>query len=338
MNDGVIKDIGHSKTQGHWTSCSRTSTATSSPTRTSARWRSSTRCRRPSHAGGPTKASFQVAGAHDPTPNAPASAGGQRPGAPAPPRPRRATAAGMRVPPQAARYGQATPLRPPERPKARSHGGFDQLLALDTPGFETYDSYFARGIGLNSKNASLKRLKIGSHVIASTVLGRLGNGARSRTSTSRSARRQGRAEDRPEAVPRRLEAARVDRDLPRQGRQRPLRRRQLLDRRDHAAAEAAAREARPERPAHQDLPRRPQRHQDRPDRPPRAGRARLPRGVRPQADRQLPEVRPQRDDHERERVRALLRQRRRHLGDQRDPDQRSTRAPAAWPSRPSSGS
>ena len=69
-------------------------------------------------------------------------------------------------------------------------------------------------------------------------------------------RRPGRAADRPEADPRRLEAARGHRDLPRQGHERALRhrrRRRLLDRPDPAAAEAAARAPRALRPADRDL-------------------------------------------------------------------------------------
>ena len=96
------------------------------------------------------------------------------------------------------------------------------------------------------------RLRKGSRVIGGTILGRIG-----RTDAAQGAAprlldppgRPGRAADRPEADPRRLEAARGDRDLPRLRPQRPLRRRrgQPLDRPDPAAAEAAARAARARR-------------------------------------------------------------------------------------------
>jgi hypothetical protein len=67
----------------------------------------------------------------------------------------------------------------PQRPDSKRHGGFDQLLASGVAkGFETYDNYFSRGLGLNSKNAVLKRLKKGSHVVGSTVLGRVGAGTK----------------------------------------------------------------------------------------------------------------------------------------------------------------
>src|SRR4051812_49708747 len=42
---------------------------------------------------------------------------------------------------------------------------------MGTGRFETYDSYFARPLGLNSRNATLRRLKKGSRVQASTILG-----------------------------------------------------------------------------------------------------------------------------------------------------------------------
>ena len=67
----------------------------------------------------------------------------------------------------------------------------------------------------------------------------------------------------------------------------------LLDRPDPAAAQAAAREARALRRAHRDLRRAAaQDIQLRPDRPPRARHARVPRRVRPAADRHVAQVRP----------------------------------------------
>jgi len=41
-------------------------------------------------------------------------------------------------------------------------------------GFENYQNYFVRGLGLNAKNATLKPLKRGSRVVAGTILGRVG--------------------------------------------------------------------------------------------------------------------------------------------------------------------
>ena len=57
--------------------------------------------------------------------------------------------------------------------------------------------------------------------------------------------------------------------------------------------------ARARRPAHPDLRLRPPRHPGRPDRPPRARHARVPRRLRPQADRHVAGVRPRADDRRR---------------------------------------
>ena len=117
--------------------------------------------------------------------------------------------------------------------------------------YETYKNYFSRPYGLNPDKVRLRPLKKGSHVIGGTILGRIGR------TVPRHRLPRGvldppgwprRAEDRPEADPRRLEAARGHRHLPRLGPQRALRqgrRRRHVDRPDPAAAEAAAREARP---------------------------------------------------------------------------------------------
>ena len=97
---------------------------------------------------------------------------------------------------------------------------------------------------------------------------------------------------RPEADPRRLEAARVDRHLPRRGQEPVLRRRrrQPVDRPDPADEQGGADAAGAGQPAHRDLRVRPPRHPRRPDRPPRAGDARVPRRLRPAADGHLAEA------------------------------------------------
>jgi hypothetical protein len=60
----------------------------------------------------------------------------------------------------------------PQRAVPQKHGGFNQLLDMQAgKGFETYDSYFSHPLGLNSRNSRLRRLKAGSRVLASTVLG-----------------------------------------------------------------------------------------------------------------------------------------------------------------------
>jgi hypothetical protein len=127
------------------------------------------------------KASFQAVGANDPKPHAPASAGAQRPGGPAPKRSKASGHAGTKkhAAPAKARIAAVKQrlFAHPQRPASKRHGGLDQLLASGfSKGFETYDNYFSRGLGLNSKNAVLRRLKVGSHVVGSTVLGRVGGG------------------------------------------------------------------------------------------------------------------------------------------------------------------
>ena len=133
---------------------------------------------------------------------------------------------------------------------------------------------------------SCEPLREGSKVIAGTVLGRIGKTDRARAAPpllDPPGRPRG-AEDRPEADPRRLEAARGDRDLPRR-RQGPVRRTRR-DRRPGAAdVEGAADRAGARRPEPRDLRLRPRGHPDRPDRPPGPGDARVPRRPRLSASR-----------------------------------------------------
>jgi hypothetical protein len=64
----------------------------------------------------------------------------------------------------------------PMRPNARRAGGLDQIFdaQLRADGFENYENYFVRGLSLNTENATLKRLRRGSRVVAGTILGRVG--------------------------------------------------------------------------------------------------------------------------------------------------------------------
>ena len=119
--------------------------------------------------------------------------------------------------------------------------------------------------------------------------------------------RQRRPADRPEADPRRLEAARGDRDLPGQ-RQEPLHR-AAERRRRPAALQGGAAEAGPGRQRSLDLHLRPRRHRRRPDRPPRPGDARVPalEGLR-RTDDHLALLRPRLPHHLRQRLRAHDRQ------------------------------
>jgi murein DD-endopeptidase MepM/ murein hydrolase activator NlpD len=177
VNDGVIKDIGRSKDKGlyvvlqdvygnRYTYSGLGSLAQLYPVPKS------------DTASGP-KSNFQPVGANDPKPSTSASAGTQRPGAPAPsPKP----AAGHSNAAAPAPTTRITAFKQrffahPARPVAQRYGGADQLLAQHSGnGFETYDNYFSHALGLNSRNATLKRLNKGSQVIGSTVLGRVGGG------------------------------------------------------------------------------------------------------------------------------------------------------------------
>jgi hypothetical protein len=65
----------------------------------------------------------------------------------------------------------------PGAPGARENGGLDQLLDAklkEKGGFSTFKNYFSRPYGLHSKDVRLRRLKVGSHVIGGTILGRVG--------------------------------------------------------------------------------------------------------------------------------------------------------------------
>ena len=104
------------------------------------------------------------------------------------------------------------------------------------------------------------------------------------------ARRPRRAADRPQADPRRLEAARGERDLPRRGPQ-PVR--DQPGRRPGAAdVEGGPHPPGAGQPGHRPLRLRPRRHPLRAGRPPRARDARVPGRVGPAADGHLAEVRP----------------------------------------------
>jgi murein DD-endopeptidase MepM/ murein hydrolase activator NlpD len=63
----------------------------------------------------------------------------------------------------------------PGRPVPKANGGEEQLLNREfESGQTTYKSYFTEVFGLNRKDVRIKRLKVGSKVIAGTILGRIG--------------------------------------------------------------------------------------------------------------------------------------------------------------------
>ena len=156
--------------------------------------------------------------------------------------------------------------------------------------------------------------------------------ASTRTSTSRSCPAgAGAAADRPEADPRRLEAARSDGHLPRRWQERPCVRPQR--RRRPASAQGSAGAAGPARRRSLDLRMRPRRHRPGQDRPPGPGDARVPGLERLRTDDHLAGVRPRHADHVGQRLRAQHRRRGRHRRRSTACRSPATRARARWPTR-----
>jgi hypothetical protein len=64
----------------------------------------------------------------------------------------------------------------PTRPNARAAGGLEQVFDEQAAGggFSTYSHLFTPDLGLDSKNSTLRKLRPGAHVIAGTLLGRVG--------------------------------------------------------------------------------------------------------------------------------------------------------------------
>jgi hypothetical protein len=63
----------------------------------------------------------------------------------------------------------------PSRPASYKQGGEEQLLNNEfQSGGSSYQAQFTKVLGLDAKNVTIKKLKVGSKVVAGTVLGRLG--------------------------------------------------------------------------------------------------------------------------------------------------------------------
>jgi murein DD-endopeptidase MepM/ murein hydrolase activator NlpD len=111
----------------------------------------------------------------DPKPTAPATAGKQ-----APLKAQKAAAkAGAAEPAAAAPKPTVAKERlfaNPYRPRAYNNGGEDQLFhsGAAIPGFSTFKSFFTEIYGLKRDDVELQPLKVGSKVIAGTILGRIG--------------------------------------------------------------------------------------------------------------------------------------------------------------------
>jgi murein DD-endopeptidase MepM/ murein hydrolase activator NlpD len=108
----------------------------------------------------------------DPKPTAPASAGAQKPSKP--------VKAGATAPAVAAATAPTVAkerlFANPYRPRAYKSGGEDQLFhsGAAIPGFSTFKSFFTEIYGLKRDDVELHDLKVGSKVIAGTILGRIG--------------------------------------------------------------------------------------------------------------------------------------------------------------------
>ncbi len=217
----------------------------------------------------------------------------------------------------------AYPERKHNAQRAGLTGQLDSLLASKMPGYEQFKGYLSNVMKFDPKKMELKPLRKGSQVDRRhrPRPDRQDDRARAARPLRDPPGRPRGAEDRPEADPRRLEAARGDRHLPRRG-QEPVRREQRERQPGPADVEGAADRAGAGRSEPRDLRLRPDGHQDRPDRPPRAGDARVPGRARVRPHDHLAQVRPLGAHHLGQRQRAHHRHRRRHRPDQRDPGDR----------------
>ena len=218
VNDGVIRRVGTTKRLGRYVVLRGRRTATPTPTRTSA-------ASPPSY---PAPKPVQPHGRASCEPSS-RRRRATRPPRPAPAQRRATSASGTRrqgAPATSARAGdrgagQGAAVRPPA-PRGNSYraGGDQQLLGTGTPvaGYATFDDYISKVLGLRRSDVVFKALKPG----------RAGDRRhdprphrphRPAARAARDLRDQAggprRPADRPQADPRRLEAARGHRDLPR---------------------------------------------------------------------------------------------------------------------------
>jgi hypothetical protein len=119
-----------------------------------------------------------------PKPTAPATAGLQKPTAAASSASKKVTTKKLRVKAKpVSKVAQTQPsatkerlFANPGRPASKSSGGLEQIFNSQATkaGFSTFQNYFSKALGLNAKNARLKRLRVGAHVVSGTILGRIG--------------------------------------------------------------------------------------------------------------------------------------------------------------------
>ena len=216
----------------------------------------------------------------------------------------------------------------PYRPRAYKSGGEDQLFhsGAAIPGFSTFKSYFTEIYGLNRNDVELKDLKVGSKVIAGTILGRIGKTDDTATHVLFEIRPAGKGAPRVDPKPildgwKLLESTAIYRAAGKNPFFGPDAKNPSIGQILLMSKESLQTQVLNE-PEHQHLQLRPPRHRGGRHRPARPRDARVPRRQRPEADGQLAALRPRLPDDVGQRQRALVRHRRRHRGDQRDPDPR----------------
>jgi Transglycosylase SLT domain len=177
VNDGVIKDIGHSKRLGRYivlqdvygnryTYGQLGSVAKYYPVP-----------KQDAESSRHSARALKANGSKDPRPSGPASAGRQLSKSNSKPSPPRASQDTQ----QASVPVKDRLFANPSLPQARSAGGLEQLLDMKAKkqgGFETYQAYFSKPFGVDSKDVRLRQLKKGSHVLGGTILGRIGQTVR----------------------------------------------------------------------------------------------------------------------------------------------------------------
>jgi murein DD-endopeptidase MepM/ murein hydrolase activator NlpD len=112
---------------------------------------------------------------NDPKPTQAASAGTQKRGAKTAKKAAAPKAKPKAVDPAAQKANKERLFAAPRRPAAFKAGGEEQLIEMGTVTSEgAFREYFVRDFGLDPEDVQLKKLKVGSKVIAGTILGRIG--------------------------------------------------------------------------------------------------------------------------------------------------------------------
>jgi transglycosylase-like protein with SLT domain len=184
VNDGVIKKVGHSRRLGRFISLQDVYGNTYTYGHLGEVSRFYPVPKEEAAVPGSKASAARANGTKkDPTPTGPASRGRQLSTDGESAADAKSKRAGKSQPRQTAPEPSATqPVKQrlfahPDVSGAREHGGLEQVLDAKTSkkgGFETFQNYFSKPLGLNAKDVRLRRLKKGAQVIGGTVLGRIG--------------------------------------------------------------------------------------------------------------------------------------------------------------------